>query len=386
MRGKVKFREIGYTIMKWARELYEFILKNKLVTFALILCFGTIGLQLFEPLKKLSIVLQIIEPLKNLTFGDSEDIRNIVLSFTAPVGVWLLLKRATIADKTAETARVSAETSSRALELSEQDNIANMFLRAVELLSKENGHGKPDYAIRIGAISTIERIARNHSSYYSQARKLMGQYIQVNASKGPGRGSQEDIVAAFNMISCREPGEDDELHLWDIELRGLSALNVKFIRLTFYSSQIIGCVFSKCRFTLCSFHGCELVCSAINTNYSYVNINNSTELHVKLVGGSWIGCNLVDNRKVTAVSFMGTTISGGSLSGNMNYFNFVKSTMSSVDLTKAEIDKEKPMLLNFSDSIVTDVKISRDSKDIERIILGARPGSNFKYPKPIKAV
>ncbi len=154
----------------------------------------------------------------------AEDLRNLVFSFSALVGVVLLLWRTYAVDKSATAAENQASIADRNL-------ITDRFASAAEHLGSEGS------VVRIGYIYAMESIAFDSDKYYWPVMELLATHLRLHSATGknevlPGaertgpsrlRATKAEVEAVLRVIGRIRRDRDNwqGLERGRIDLRGV---------------------------------------------------------------------------------------------------------------------------------------------------------------------
>lgn len=181
------------------------------------------------------------------------------------------------------------------LNLSQEKQMANIYSQSLESLSNK------DTFIRLGAISSLERLARVDSAdYYWPVLHILTAYIKKYSSADPlhphTHPPSDDIIAILDFLKegpYELPhSEDDKIDLSNVDLSfsDLSSANLSFS--SFDHSILRGVQLSQSNISNASFNGSDLSFA----KFYDANVVNSQFYHTKLIGVSFIGANLTGSQ------------------------------------------------------------------------------------------
>ena len=171
--------------------------------------------------------------------GDNKDspsttVRNVMLMIGAPLALLLAIWRGWVAERQVKATQQSVDAAHEA--------IANQrFQAAAQMLGHEVS------SVRLGAVHTLDELARNHPErYYIQSSRLLAAFIrnpsnqdpatETKIRRGDGESVREDVNAALNFIGSRTAAEMrlEQRESYRIDLNGapLTGLDLRALNLS----------------------------------------------------------------------------------------------------------------------------------------------------------
>ena len=184
-----------------------------------------------------------------------EALRDVILIFAAPLGLWFAHRRITTADKQAEIAGKQARTADQQAEIAMKNHLADAYTRAINQLGAEKE------AIQLGGLYALEKIADSNESYYRQIIEVLCAFIRLTA--GPaGAGPSEEKVeltvqTALTILGRRNLsfGELPQNRGVGIDLAGIKLCNAKFSEASFIGANLSRADLSRANLSGADFSG-----------------------------------------------------------------------------------------------------------------------------------
>ncbi|MEO0934891.1 MAG: pentapeptide repeat-containing protein, partial [Cyanobacteria bacterium J06641_2] len=228
---------------------------------------------------------------------------------------------------------VTGYLSWRNLQVTQETQVTERFAKAVEYLGSENIH------VRLGAIYSLERIARDSGKDYWQVMEILTAYVRERAPDPPRK---EDIInqplwltlqnlhKKENYLSATE--DSKEADIIPIETDIQAVLTVISRRSKSYSRGEINPLDLSCT-NLSKANLSEADLSKVNfykANLSRVNLSKANLSNANLCEADLSNANLIEVN-VSEALLWNTNLSAASLSGaDLN-----KASLSGADLNKA---------------------------------------------------
>ncbi|QMS87858.1 pentapeptide repeat-containing protein [Nostoc edaphicum CCNP1411] len=176
------------------------------------------------------------------------------------INAFYAAKRAEAMDKSAEAANKSAEAALRNAEAAQDKQITERFAKAIEQLGNEK------IETRLGAIYTLERIAKDSKDDHWTIMEVLTAFVRVNAplKKDEEQESPKirtDIQAALTVIGRRNTENEQEkqrLDLSNIDIRGVDLIKANLERADFISSNLEGALLMQARLQNAEFYNANL--------------------------------------------------------------------------------------------------------------------------------
>jgi hypothetical protein len=160
-------------------------------------------------------------PLKDKYGYETEAFKNIALILAGLVGyinIFFAAKRADAMEKSAIAANASAEAANKSAEAANKNaeaaldkQITERFSKAIEQL------GSDKIEVRLGAIYTLERIAKDSKKDQWTIMEVLTAFVRENAPVNIDKGKiTTDIQAAITVIGRRNCDNDEENQLLDL--------------------------------------------------------------------------------------------------------------------------------------------------------------------------
>ncbi|MEH1931120.1 pentapeptide repeat-containing protein [Nostoc sp.] len=229
-------------------------------------------------------------------------------------------KSAKAANKSAEAANKSAEAALRNAEAAQDKQIIERFAKAIEQLGNEK------IEVRLGAIYTLERIAKDSTQDHWTIMEVLTAFVRENAplkkeEKQESPKIRTDIQAALTVIGRRNTENEQEkqrLDLSNIDIRGVDLIKANLERADFISSNFEGALLMQARLQNAEFYNANLrsvVLSEANLQKAYLSgtkLQQANLYKANLQGSFLPGANLHLANLVEA------NLQGANLSGAKN--------------------------------------------------------------------
>jgi Pentapeptide repeats (8 copies) len=187
------------------------------------------------------------------------------------INAYYAAKRAEAMDKSAEAANKSAEAALRNAEAAQDKQITERFAKAIEQLGNEK------IEVRLGAIYTLERIAKDSKDDHWTIMEVLTAFVRENASLKKNEEKAEkakplikseeieqkpklktDIQAALTVIGRRNP-KNDAINQWldlrnidirgadltEVEMQGANLMEANLQWVVFEEAKLQGAFFSR---------------------------------------------------------------------------------------------------------------------------------------------
>lgn len=287
----------------------------------------------------------------------SEDFRNVVISLAALIGVPLLYWRARSTEKSAAAAIKSAEAASQnTLEIS-RGKTSEIFSRAIEQLSSP---AKDHLATRVGAIYTLENVAKNLPELHSSVMETLAAFVRLKAPL-PAEDSLEEQIKADsqNMTDVIARRADVQAALFVLGRRNLSnETDNEFVDLSY--SYLHGAFWP----------GCDLTRTILTrTVLSYADLRMSKLTNTFLDGVDLRNANLegADLRgadPTTKSNFANADLSGSKLAGvDLSQANGLSKTQ----IASANLDEGTLTPWSLDDQRLVDLVAKHLGNNMEEI-------------------
>ncbi|MEH2118391.1 pentapeptide repeat-containing protein [Nostoc sp.] len=183
--------------------------------------------------------------------------------FAVLINAYYAAKRWEAMDKSAEAANKSAEAALKNAEAAQDKQISERFAKAIEQLGNEK------IETRLGAIYTLERIAKDSKDYHWTIMEVLTAFVRENAplkkeeekaeKAKPLIKSEEieqkpklktDIQAALTVIGRRKPENDPKnqwLDLRNIDIRGADLTKVEMQGVNLMEANLQWAVFEEAK-------------------------------------------------------------------------------------------------------------------------------------------
>ena len=246
--------------------------------------------------------------------------QNILLFIAGVIGVRLTYWRISVLDKQRKISDEHVKNDTQRLHNEEQRLHTDTYIRAVEQLSSakngENGKTEPNIAVRVGAISGLEKIAYESEDHTYQVLGLLSSYICEHAgsyeSKELFPPPRNDIYTALKSIARRmkknRPHENYEPHLRMVDLKktNLSDFELNYFNLS--QSRLEGSLLINTQLVGANLIAADLTLSDLHM----ANLERAFLDQANLVGADMIGAkNLTQEQINEAFGDGGTKLPGG---------------------------------------------------------------------------
>ena len=237
--------------------------------------------------------------------------------FAVLINAYYAAKRWEAMDKSAEAANKSAEAALINAEAAQDKQITERFAKAIEQLGNEK------IETRLGAIYTLERIAKDSKNYHWTIMEVLTAFVRENAplKKDEEQESPKirtDIQAALTVIGRRNAENEEEkqrLDLSNIDIRGVNLIKANLERADFISSNLEGGLLMQAKLQNAEFYNANLrsaVLSEANLQKAYFSgakLGQANFYKANLQGSFLPGANLHLANLVEA-NLQGTNLSG----------------------------------------------------------------------------
>jgi uncharacterized protein YjbI with pentapeptide repeats len=235
----------------------------------------------------------------------------------------------------------------RAVELSEQGQVADRYTRAIEQLGSE----KLD--VRLGAIYALERVAHDSHRDHPTIMEVLAAFIREHsreqwpptADEAPGRGARPDIQAAVTVIGRRNPTHDRahvdlfaaNLAGTDLDRADLTGANLRRADLTgatLIDTVLTGALLVDTVLTEAVLVGADLTGAFLWPAYL---------TGAALIGTNFTGANLrsadLTGATLTRAKLMEANLTSADLTGA----DLTDADLTGADLTDARLSQEAPV-------------------------------------------
>ena len=196
--------------------------------------------------------------------------------FAVLISAFYAAKRAEAMDKSAEAANKSAEAALKNAEAAQAKQITERFAKAIEQLGNEK------IETRLGAIYTLERIAKDSKDDHWTIMEVLTAFVRENAPVKKDKKQESpkiriDIQAALTVIGRRNVKNEKEkqrLDLSNIDIRGVNLIKANLERADFISSNLEGGLLMQARLQNAEFYNANLrsaVLSEANLQKAYLS-------------------------------------------------------------------------------------------------------------------
>ncbi len=246
-------------------------------------------------------------------------------------------KSALAANDSAQAALKNAEAALKNAQTAEDKQITERFAKAIEQLGNEK------IEVRLGAIYTLERIAKDSAKDHWTIMEVLTAFIRENA---PLKEEEEvylpklrtDIQAALTVIGRRNweiEEENQTLDLRGIDIRGANLIKTNFQRAYLYEANLQKVILLKANLLEAKLNAANLQAACIvqanlqgailsNTNLQDADFSLSNLQGVDLSGANLQGARLVgtnlEGACLSKVNLKGAFLDGANLQ-RMSYLN-----------------------------------------------------------------
>ena len=143
--------------------------------------------------------------------------------------LYLTQRRTKAAEETLRTTQKSLEFTQKSLEITRETQVTDRFTKAIGQLGATDSHGKKQIETRLGAIYSLERIAKDSPDDYWPIVEILSAYVRQNAPWQEAKGKdteippepEKDIQAVVTVIGRRKYEQDKsvQLSLYEVDLR-----------------------------------------------------------------------------------------------------------------------------------------------------------------------
>ncbi|MEH1836816.1 MAG: pentapeptide repeat-containing protein [Nostoc sp.] len=226
-------------------------------------------------------------------------------------------KSAEAANKTAEAALKNAENALKNAQAAQDKQITERFAKAIEQLGNEK------IETRLGAIYTLERIAKDSKDDHWTIMEVLTAFVRENApvkkdQKQESPKIRTDIQAALTVIGRRNSKNEHEnqrLDLSNIDITGVDLIKANLERADFISSNLEGALLREARLQNAEFYDANLrsaVLSEANLQKAYLSgtkLQQANLYKANLQGSFLPGANL-HLANLAEANLQGTNLSG----------------------------------------------------------------------------
>ncbi|MEH2287005.1 pentapeptide repeat-containing protein [Nostoc sp.] len=220
--------------------------------------------------------------------------------FAVLINAYYAAKRWEAMDKSAEAANKTAEAALQNANAAQDKQITERFAKAIEQLGNEK------IEVRLGAIYTLERIAKDSKDDHWTIMEVLTAFVRENAplKKDEEQESTKirtDIQAALTVIGRRNAENEQEkqsLDLSNIDIRGVNLIKANLERADFISSNLEGGLLMQARLQNAEFYNANLrsvVLSEANLQKAYLSgskLQQANLYKANLQGSFLPGANL----------------------------------------------------------------------------------------------
>jgi len=210
---------------------------------------------------------------------EHEMIRNLGLVVAALIGFPMIIWRTHIADRQASTAEAS--------------HVAETYTKAIEQLGAADDKGHPKLELRLGALYSLEKIAKTNKDYHSQIIEVLCAYVRLQSRIQDDQAKDNSIPSGAVIL----PREDVQATLTIIGRRNLE-FDPADLRLNLKSVDIEGADLSGLKLNKAILDGsCLRRVKADNTSISYcsfvrADLNSANLSSCEAIGSDFSGANL----------------------------------------------------------------------------------------------
>jgi len=204
-------------------------------------------------------------------------------------------KSALAANESAKAALKNAEAALKNAVIAEDKQITERFAKAIEQLGSEK------IEVRLGAIYTLERIAKDSAKDHWTIMEILTAFVRENAPRKPEEENTEntqqtpkirtDIQAALTVIgrrNCENDKENQRLDLNNIDIRGVDLINANCERVDFIHSNLEGALLNKASLQNAYFNSANLK----TVDFSEANLQKVDLSGANLVNANFYRANL----------------------------------------------------------------------------------------------
>ena len=302
-----------------------------------------------------------------------EVLRDVILIFAVPLGLYFAHRRITTADKQARTADQQAE-------IAMKNHLADAYTRAIDQLGK-NG----EEAVQLGGLYALEKIADSNESYYRQIIEVLCAFIRLTAGpvdkkppklvgrKSPAPSEEKvglTVQTALTILGRRnlDFGKLPQNSAVKIDLAGIKLCNANFYKANLSKADLREANLSEANLSGASLIGANLsgadlsMASLIEANLREANLREANLSEAYLYGTNLSRAILIE-----------ANLSAANLSGA----NLSEAILLEANLTGANLDEA-----NLSGAILFEANLSEAEITVEQLQV-AKVFTNTKLPDHI---
>jgi uncharacterized protein YjbI with pentapeptide repeats len=260
--------------------------------------------------------------------------------------------------------RRSVELQRQTFELTEQGQVTDRFLRAVE----ELGSDKLD--VRIGGIYAMERVARDSPRDHPTAMEVLAAFVREHSREpwspgeksGPDNSTQEtrpDVQAAVTVIGRRDFASDSgQINLVRSNLPAVYLRGAQLSGATFFQADLTRAVLVEANLAHAVLYGANLTgafliranlqqanlahANLISADLANANLAAATLTHGQVAATNLADANLADadltRASLGASKLTRATLVGAKLAGaNLRNADLTDANLTGADLTNADL-------------------------------------------------
>jgi uncharacterized protein YjbI with pentapeptide repeats len=256
-------------------------------------------------------------------WNEQDEIKNkIIIEILKTIGIfiggglglysiYLGYKRAVAMEKNAEAANKTAEANLKNAQAAEDKQITERYSKAIEQL------GKQEYYVQLGAIYSLERIAKDSDKDYWNIIEVLTTYIREESQKSYSQSLQAALTVIIRRNKNYGLGEELPINFTKVNLKNLDLTGVDLKGANFSEANLEGANFSKTNLEGANFSKASLR----NANFSEANLQNVDFRQTLLFGVNFSYANLKNanfqERYIININFSNANLS------NANFVNAI---------------------------------------------------------------
>lgn len=289
--------------------------------------------------------------------------------------VFAMEKSAEAANKTAEAANKNAEAALKNVQLSEDKQITERFSKAIEQLGSEK------IEVRLGAIYTLERIAKDSPKDHWTIMEILTAFIRENVPL-----TEDDKIPNVKIVNNNSNNQEEKKEIKKLRLDIQETLTViarrnyendlRYQRLILSNINIV-----KANLYKANLKGANLT----GANLKGANLIAADLRGANLTGANLTGANLLET-SLTEADLAGANFAGASLTEtDLRGAYLYTANLTGASLYKADLRGACLTKANFTEANLTEADFTNNKTiELNQIQYNTRNWEKAKYDKDFR--